>query len=137
MWGLTVMLGLLSIYSEGINPCLLPPPSPRSFGIMGLGGGIPSRSLSLKDLDGKYFEINDLARSIRFAQDFGSGLPLLHPVTQKPRAGDPGSLTPAKRLNLARKLHLNGFGAASRAVLVDGRAANCPNQISIFYRCSG
>ncbi len=40
---------------------------------------------------------------LRFAQDFGSGLPLLHPVTRKPRVpGTPDSLTPAKRLKLSK-----------------------------------
>jgi hypothetical protein len=39
---------------------------------------------------------------LRSAQDFGGGFPLLHPITQKARAmGSPGSLTSAKRLNIA------------------------------------
>ena len=40
-------------------------------------------------------------RSLALLRDFGSRLPLLHPIARKPRApGTPASLTPAKRLNL-------------------------------------
>ncbi len=45
-----------------------------------------------------------LGRSIRFAQDFGSELPLLHPVTQKRVRGIPASLTAAKLLNSEGRL---------------------------------
>ena len=45
------------------------------------------------------FRFWDPSRKQR-AQDFGSGLPLLHPITPKPGVlGTPASLTPAKRLN--------------------------------------
>jgi len=48
------------IYSLGINPCLLPPCPPRSFGIIGLGG--KSR---------KIFEFKGLIRKIFRNKDLG------------------------------------------------------------------
>jgi len=46
----------------------------------------------------------------RFARDFGSGLPLLHPATRKPRVpGTPDSLTPAKRLNFKSPMTAPGL----------------------------
>jgi hypothetical protein len=57
------------------------PPPPGSIGIIGLGR--KSRKIfEFKGLIGKIFRNKDLARSVRFVQDFGSGL------------------TPANRLNL-------------------------------------
>jgi hypothetical protein len=61
------------------------------------------------------------SRSIHFAQDFGSGLPLLHPATRKPRVpGTPASLTPAKRLKLSKSLW---FEADDAFVSGDGRTS--------------
>src|SRR5208337_4586335 len=52
------------------------PPPPRSFGIMGLGRRNRPGLLILKDLELRSLRTKQVARSVRFAQDFGSGLPL-------------------------------------------------------------
>ena len=59
-------------------------------------------------------------RILRFAQDFGSGLPLRS--------------RPAKRLKFS-KIAENGFGAASRTGSRANSAPNCTNQILIFPQC--
>ena len=85
-------LVLSAVDSEGINPCLLLPPSPRSFGIIGLGGKF-HQVFEFKGLAGKVFQ--------------------------------------NQRLRLSKSAE-NGFGAVSRAVLVDGYTSELPQ--SDLYR---
>ncbi len=47
-----------------------------------------------KGLTSKVFESQQVTRAIPFARDFGSGLPLLHPVTQKRVPGAPARSRP-------------------------------------------
>ncbi len=50
---------------------------------------------------------------LRVAQDFACGLPLLHPVTQTPRAGDPGCAHARKTAQFQPLTHLSGETVAS------------------------
>ena len=62
---------LSPVNSEGINPCLLLPPSPRSFEIMGLGG--KSRQVfGFKGLASKVFQNQRLRLSKSAENGFGA-----------------------------------------------------------------
>jgi hypothetical protein len=46
--------------------------------------GVASSNLAVPSI------LASLTRVVHFVQDFASGRPLLHPVTQQSRAGEPG-----------------------------------------------
>jgi hypothetical protein len=107
------------------------PPSPRSFGIMELGGN-SCQIFGFKGLAGKFFKNQRLSVEILpfgfvLGQDFGSGLP----------ASTTLRVAPAKRLKLTFQRTLKiGLGQFSRAVLADGPGTAPIRSLSLSLRAA-